>query len=219
MQPAAPLTVALPAILDGQHLVSTFGFVGLLVIVFAETGLLLGFFLPGDSLLFAAGYAATADGARALHIDTPPVALVCLAVTVVAIAGAQTGFVLGRAGGPRLLERPDSRWFKRAYVTKAEDVVERYGAGKAIVLARFIPIVRTFLNPLMGAGRLPTRTFLLWNVVGGILWGTGVTLLGYYLGTIDVIGKNLEIVAIIVVGISVTPIALELLRARRAARS
>jgi membrane-associated protein len=185
------------------------------VIVFAETGLLLGFFLPGDSLLFAAGYAATADGSRALHIDTPPVALVCLAVTLVAIAGAQTGFLLGRAAGPRLLERPDSRFFKRAYVTKAEEVIERYGAGKAIVLARFIPIVRTFLNPLMGAGELPARTFAVWNVVGGVLWGTGVTLLGYWLGQVDVIGNNLEVFAVIVVLLSVIPMALEVRKSRR----
>jgi membrane-associated protein len=135
--------------------------------------------------------------------------------TVVAIAGAQTGFLLGRAAGPRLLQRPDSRWFKQSYVTKAEEVVERYGASKAIVLARFIPIVRTFLNPLMGAGSLPARTFALWNVVGGVLWGTGVTLLGYWLGQVDVIGKNLEVFAVVVVLLSVLPMALEVRKSRR----
>ena len=212
MEPA----LALPGLLDGQHLVETFGLIGLLVIVFAETGLLLGFFLPGDSLLFAAGFAATGELTDKLH---PNIALVCLLVTVVAIAGAQTGFHIGRVAGPALFERGDSRLFKRSYVEKAEEVVERYGAGKAIVIARFIPIVRTFLNPLMGAGQLPTRTFALWNVVGGILWGTGVTLLGYFLGTIDVIGKNLEVFAVLVVLISFIPIALEVLRARRGASS
>ena len=210
MEPA----LALPAILDGQHLVETFGLIGLLVIIFAETGLLLGFFLPGDSLLFAAGFAATGELTDSLH---PNIALVCLLVTVVAIAGAQTGFHLGRAAGPALFRRPDSRLFKRSYVTKTEEVVDRYGVGKAIVLARFIPIVRTFLNPLMGAGQLPARTFLLWNVVGGVLWGTGVTLLGYYLGTIDVIGKNLEVFAVLVILISFIPIGLEVRRARRGA--
>jgi membrane-associated protein len=208
--------LALPAILDGQHLVETFGLIGLLVIIFAETGLLLGFFLPGDSLLFAAGFAATGELTDKLH---PNIALVCLLVTVVAIAGAQTGFHIGRVAGPPLFQRPDSRLFKRSYVEKAEEVVERYGAGKAIVIARFIPIVRTFLNPLMGAGQLPTRTFALWNVVGGILWGTGVTLLGYYLGTIDFIGKNLEVFAVLVVLISFIPIGLEVRRARRGARN
>jgi membrane-associated protein len=205
--------LALPAFLDGQHLVETFGLIGLLVIIFAETGLLLGFFLPGDSLLFAAGFAATGELTDKLH---PNIVLVCLLVTVVAIAGAQTGFHIGRAAGPALFQREDSRLFKRSYVDKAEEIVERYGAGKAIVIARFIPIVRTFLNPLMGAGQLPTRTFFLWNVVGGVLWGTGVTLLGYYLGTVDVIGKNLEVFALLVILISFIPIGLEVRRARRA---
>jgi membrane-associated protein len=204
--------LALPAILDGQHLVETFGLIGLLVIIFAESGLLLGFFLTGDSLLFAAGFAATGELTDKLH---PNIVLVCLLVTVVAIAGAQTGFHIGRAAGPALFQREDSRLFKRSYVTKAEEVVERYGVGKAIVLARFIPIVRTFLNPLMGAGQMPARTFLLWNIVGGVLWGTGVTVLGYYLGTVDVIGKNLEVFAVLVVILSVIPMALELRRTRR----
>ena len=206
------MTTALPAILDGQHLVETFGMVGLLLIVFAETGLLLGFFLPGDSLLFAAGFAATGRLTDTLH---PNIAVVCVAVTIVAIAGAQTGYLVGHAAGPRMFQREDSRLFKRSYVTKAEEVVERYGAGKAIVLARFIPIVRTFLNPLMGASSLPARTFAVWNVVGGVLWGTGVTLLGYWLGQVEVIGKNLEVVALIVVLLSVLPMALELRRSRR----
>jgi membrane-associated protein len=205
------VTNALPALLDGQHLVETFGVAGLLLIVFAETGLLLGFFLPGDSLLFAAGYAATG----AFHGLHPNIALVCVAVTVVAIAGAQTGYFIGQAAGPRLFEREDSRLFKRSYVTKAEEVVERYGAGRAIVLARFIPIVRTFLNPLVGAGNLPTRTFALWNVVGGVLWGTGVTLLGYWLGQVEVIGQNLEVFAVIVVVLSVLPMAWELRKSKR----
>ena len=209
-------TLALPGFLDGQHLVETFGVIGLLVIVFAETGLLLGFFLPGDSLLFAAGFAATGELSDKLH---PNIVLVCVLVTVVAIAGAQVGFHIGRAAGPALFQREDSRFFKRSYVTKAEEVVERYGVGKAIVLARFIPIVRTFLNPLMGVGHIPARTFLLWNVVGGVLWGTGVTLLGYYLGTVDVIGKNLEIFALLVILISFIPIGLEVRRARRAAKN
>jgi membrane-associated protein len=206
-----PVTSALPALLDGQHLVETFGLLGLLLIVFAETGLLLGFFLPGDSLLFAAGYAATGS-LPGLH---PNIVLVCAGVTVVAIAGAQTGFHLGQIAGPRLFDRPESRMFKRSYVEKAEEVVEHYGAGRAIVLARFIPIVRTFLNPLMGAGSLPTRTFVLWNVVGGTLWGTGVSLLGYYLGRVSIIGKNLEVFAVLVVLLSVVPLALELRKGRR----
>jgi membrane-associated protein len=207
---------ALPAFLDGQHLVETFGLVGLLGIIFAETGLLLGFFLPGDSLLFAAGFAATGNLTKSLH---PNIVLVCVLVSAVAIAGAQTGFLIGRKAGPALFQREDSRLFKRSYVEKAEEVVHRYGAGRAIVLARFIPIVRTFLNPLMGAGNMPATTFLKWNVIGGVLWGVGVTLLGYYLGNIDFIGKNLEVFAILIVALSFIPIGFEVARARRASRA
>jgi membrane-associated protein len=206
--------IALPAFLDGQHLIETFGLLGLLAIVFAETGLLLGFFLPGDSLLFAAGFAATGELTNTLH---PNIVLVCALTSLVAIAGAQTGFLIGRKAGPALFQREDSRLFKRSYVTKAEEVVQRYGAGRAIVLARFIPIVRTFLNPLMGAGSISSREFLKWNVIGGVLWGTGVTLLGYFLGRVEFIGKNLEVFAILIVGISVLPIGIELLRNRRQA--
>ena len=211
---SAATVQALPALLDGQHLVETFGIAGLLLIVFAETGLLLGFFLPGDSLLFAAGYAATGNLSNKLH---PNIALVCLAVTLVAILGAQTGFLLGRKAGPALFDRDDSRLFKKQYVTKAEEVVEQYGAGKAIVLARFIPIVRTFLNPLVGAGDLPARIFTQWNIVGGLLWGTGVTLLGYFLGQVSFIGKNLEFFAVFIVVVSVLPIAFEIRKNRRRA--
>ena len=206
--------IALPAILDGKQLIGSVGLVGLLLIVFAETGLLVGFFFPGDSLLFAAGYACV-DGNK-LGYDSP-LGLVptMLLVIVAAIVGAQTGFVVGRRGGPALFKRDDSRFFKRRYVTQSEEVIERYGAGRAIVLARFVPIVRTFLNPLVGAGGLSARVFTTWNVVGGVLWGGGVTLAGYYLGQVDWIGKRLEVFAVLIVAISVTPIAIELLRSRR----
>ncbi len=204
------VNTALPAILDGRHLVETFGLTGLLLIVFAETGLLLGFFLPGDSLLFAAGYAAT-GAIPGLH---PNIAVVCVLVSLVAIAGAQTGFFIGRKAGHTLFDREDSRLFKKSYVTKVDHTIERYGVGKAIVLARFIPIVRTFLNPMAGATDLETRTFLMWNVVGAVLWGTGVSLLGYFLGQVSFIGKNLEVFAVLIVIISFVPIALEFRRSR-----
>jgi membrane-associated protein len=114
-----------------------------------------------------------------------------------------------------LYERPNSKLFKREHLIRTHEFYEKHG-GKTMVLARFIPIVRTFLNPLVGAGQLPMRTFVLWNVVGGVLWGTGVTLLGYWLGQVDVIGKNLEVFAVLVVLLSVTPMAWELRKSRRA---
>ncbi len=203
---------ALPALLDGQHLIESFGIAGLLLIIFAETGLLLGFFLPGDSLLFAAGFAA-AGGIPG--VDFPPVAVVCAGMTVAAFVGAQTGYVIGRRAGPALFRRPDSRLFKKKYVEKAAELLEHYGPAKALVLARFVPIARTFLNPLAGAINMPRRTFLLWNAVGAVLWGTGVVLLGYYLGQVDLIGQNLEIFAALVVAISLLPIGLEFLKHRK----
>jgi membrane-associated protein len=209
-------TAALPAFLDGQHLLETFGLAGMLFVIFAETGLLLGFFLPGDSLLFAAGYAATGNLTDSLH---PNIVLVCALTSLVAVVGAQVGFTIGDKAGPALFDREDNRLFKASYVTKAEEVLERYGTGRAIVLARFIPIVRTFLNPIVGAGHLPAWEFFRWNLLGGVLWGTGVSLLGYFLGNISFIGRNLEYFAVLIVAISVTPIAVELLKQRRRAGS
>ena len=206
------MTTALPALLDPQHLVATYGLLGLALIVFAETGLLIGFFLPGDSLLFLAGFAA-AGGIKG--VSFPPVALVCAVVVVAAIAGAQTGFFIGRGAGPALFDRPDSRLFKRANVVKAEHAFERFGPAKAVVLARFVPVVRTFLNPVAGVLEMPPRTFLIWNVAGGVVWGTGVTLLGYFLGDVGVVRKHIELFILAVVAVSLLPIVVELLRARR----
>ena len=198
-------TAALPAFLDGQHLIETFGLAGMLFVIFAETGLLLGFFLPGDSLLFAAGYAATGnltDGAAPQHRAGP-----ARSSRWWRSSARRSASRSATRPGPALFDREDNRLFKRSYVTKAEEVLERYGTGRAIVLARFIPIVRTFLNPIVGAGHLPALEFFRWNVLGGVLWGTGVTLLGYFLGNISFIGKNLEYFAILIVAISVLPIA------------
>jgi len=147
----------------------------------------------------------------------PNVLLVCAAMSIVAFVGAQVGYAIGRKAGPELFDKPDSRLFKASYVDKAREVLDSYGEPKAIILARFVPVVRTFLNPLAGTVGVPLRTFTLWNAVGALLWGTGVVLLGYYLGQVDVIGKNLEVVAAIVVLISVIPIGREILKQRRRA--
>jgi membrane-associated protein len=212
---AAALLVASPAILDPEKLVSSYGLIGLVLIVFAETGLLLGFFLPGDSLLFIAGFAAAGN----LGGLDQPIAVVCLAVTVAAIVGAQVGHFIGWRAGPVLFDKPESRLFKRSNVVKAEHAFERFGPAKAVVLARFIPIVRTFLNPVAGVLEMKPREFFVWNVVGGVLWGNGITLLGYFLGNVEVVKDNLELFVLSVVGISVLPIAFEVLKARRAARA
>lgn len=199
--------------LDPEWLISTFGMLGILAIVFAESGLLIGFFLPGDSLLFTTGLLVA--GGQYLHL---PLWLVIALVVVAAVAGDQVGYLFGRRVGPALFRRPNSRLFKQENLTKAQEFFDRYGA-RSIVLARFVPIVRTFTPIVAGASRMHYRTFVLYNVIGGALWGTGVTLLGYYLGQIGFVKANIELILIGIVVLSVVPIVVELLRGRARARS
>ena len=205
----------LPSWIEPAHLISTYGTIGLFLIVFAETGLLIGFFLPGDSLLVLAGaYCATDAASGDPHLNLLAVLIV---VSAAALLGAQTGYVIGRLGGPVLFDRPKSRIFNPKNVDKAHEVLERYGEGKAIVIARFIPIVRTFMNPVCGAAKVPTRTFTLWNVVGGLAWACGVTLIGYFVGKSIKIDRYIIPGTIVIVLLSVIPIALEARKQRRRA--
>lgn len=199
--------------LDPEKLIQTFGLLGLFVIVFAESGLLIGFFLPGDSLLFTAGFFASGPASidDALHLPLVPL---MIGVVIAAIAGDQVGYLFGQRVGPALFRRPDSRLFKQDNVEKAKAYFDRYGA-KTIVLARFVPIVRTFAPIVAGVSQMEYRTFVTYNVVGGLLWGIGVTLLGFFLGQIDVVEQNLEIAILAIVAISALPIVHELLKARR----
>jgi membrane-associated protein len=207
--------------LDVKDLLTTFGLIGVWVILFAETGLLIGFFLPGDSLLFLAGVAAS-PVADELVGTRMSLAGLLIGAPICAIAGAQLGHYLGARYGRRLFARPNSRFFKLEYVAKAEYYFNKFGPPKAVVLARFIPIVRTFLNPVAGVLGMPARTFLLWNVIGGILWTDGIILAGWALskqirdalpdGQVD--KYILPAVALIIL-ISVLPIFIEILRERR----
>ena len=133
---------------------------------------------------------------------------------IFAIAGDQVGYLFGRRVGPSVFNRPDSRFFKQRYVEKAQEFFNRHGA-KAIVLARFVPVVRTFTPVLAGASQMHYRTFVTFNVIGGVIWGAGITALGYFLGQIDFIADNLEIAVLSLVVISFLPMAIELVRARR----
>jgi membrane-associated protein len=198
--------------LNAEWLISTFGLIGILAAVFAESGLLIGFFLPGDSLLFSTGLVIA--GGRYLHY---PLWLVCLLIAVAAIAGDQFGYAFGKRVGPALFRRPNSRVFKQENLVRAREFFDRYGA-RSIVLARFVPIVRTFTPIVAGASRMRYRTFATFNAVGGVLWGTGVTVLGYLLGQIAFVRSNIEFILVGIVAISVVPIAIELLRARRKRR-
>ena len=209
--------------MDPKDLLQTFGLWGVWVILFAETGLLIGFFFPGDSLLFLAGVAAS-PVAESIFGDGAGMSLTGLLIgaPLCAIVGAQLGHFLGARYGRRMFDKPDSRLFKREYVQKAEYYFEKFGPAKAVVLARFIPIVRTFLNPVAGTLGMPARQFLLWNVVGAILWTDGIILIGYLLAQqiYDAIGDQIDhyilpVVALIVL-ISVLPILIEMLRERRA---
>ncbi|MET7289093.1 VTT domain-containing protein [Streptomyces sp. NPDC005573] len=202
------MTLALgPSWLDPNYLLSTYGIWGLLLVVFAESGLLIGFFLPGDSLLFTCGLLITSH-----QLDFPlwaAVALICLA----AVLGDQAGYMFGKKVGPSLFNRPDSRLFKQENVTKAHEFFEKYGP-KSLILARFVPVVRTFTPIIAGVSGMKYRSFLIFNVIGGCLWGAGVTLLGSWLGNIDFVHKNIEAILILIVLVSVVPIAIEFLRAR-----
>ncbi|MBB2944907.1 membrane-associated protein [Actinoplanes lutulentus] len=209
--------------MDPKDLLSAFGVPGVLAILFAETGLLVGFFFPGDSLLFLAGVAASsvADSIFGPGSKLSITALL-IGAPVFAIVGAQLGHWLGAKYGRRMFDKPESKLFKKEYVEKAEYYFEKFGPAKAVVLARFIPIVRTFLNPVAGTLGMPARQFFIWNVVGAILWTDGIILIGYLLAQqiYDAIGDKIDHyilpVVVLIVLISVLPILIEILRERRA---
>jgi membrane-associated protein len=199
------------SLLDPQHLITTFGLLGLLAIVFAECGLLIGFFLPGDSLLFVAGLVAS-GGLAGVHFV--PLWVLLIVVPLAAIAGNLVGYWIGYRAGPAIFNRPNSRLFRAEYVEKAHDFFEKYGA-RTILLARFVPIVRTFATVMAGASRMNFRLFAIYSVIGGIVWGAGVTALGYWLGQVVWIRDNIELIAIGIVVVTVIPVVFELMRGRR----
>ena len=200
--------------LDPKNLLETFGVIGLFAIVFAETGLLIGFFLPGDSLLVLAGLVCAVGAQSNLDIHLN-LGVVLVGLFVSAVAGAQTGYFIGQKAGPALFSRPESRLFKQEYVDKAQHYFDKYGA-KTIVLARFIPIVRTFSNPMAGVAGMPVRAFTTFNLIGGALWAVGVTMIGFVLGkTIPSAEDHLLVIEGIIIVLSLMPIAVEVLRARR----
>ncbi|MDH6576633.1 DedA family protein [Kitasatospora sp. MAP5-34] len=207
-----PHTLLAVNVLDASSLLAAFGALGVAVIMFAETGLLVGFFLPGDSLLFTAGLLCVpgATSGPQLHlVQVIPAALAG------ALIGAQVGYVIGRRGGRALLAKSGNKSLHKG-AERAEELLAKYGHGKAIVLARFIPVVRTVLNPLCGVLDVPAKTFAIWQVVGGTVWAVGVVLAGYGLGSSvpNIDHYLLPIIGLVVV-VSVIPIALELLKARR----
>ena len=199
--------------LDPRSLLSGLGALGVFLILFAETGLLVGFFLPGDSLLFTAGLLCTTSATAAVHLSLPAVLVAAVAG---ALLGAQVGYLIGRRAGPRLLDRPDRPRLQEA-VGRARVALDRYGAGKAIVLARFIPLVRTVLNPMAGTVGVPVRVFTTWQVLGGLVWSIGLTLAGVALGSrIPNVDHYLLPIVAGIIAVSLVPVALEVRRSRSA---
>lgn len=204
-------------LLDPKSIIQTLGLIGVYAIVFAETGLFFGFFLPGDSLLFIAGVAASPVAERIVgaKLSLP---LLLIGVPILAVAGAQLGHYLGARFGRALFDRPDSRIFKKKHVDKAEHYFNKFGPAKAVVLARFIPVVRTFLNPIAGILEMPARTFFLWNVVGGVIWTEAVLLVGYKLADVipaSVIDKYMIPAVGVIIVISALPVIIEVIRGWR----
>ncbi|MGI8992643.1 MAG: DedA family protein [Bryobacteraceae bacterium] len=193
------------------HLLSTLltgwlGYAALCGIVFAETGLLVGFFLPGDSLLFTVGVVC---GAGDLNLP-----LVILLLTMAAIVGDNTGYWLGRSAGPRIFSRPKSRWLNPAHIQRTRDFYEKHG-GKTIIYARFIPIVRTCTPFVAGVAQMPYFRFLWFSLFGGIGWILFMTMLGYGLGSVPVVRHNFEKVVIAIIVLSLLPALMEFVKSRR----
>lgn len=186
----------------------TYAYWVVFAIIFAETGLLIGFFLPGDSLLFVTGFVASQHGFSHLLF-------LWAILSVAAVVGDQIGFYIGHKTGDAIWNRPDGWLFKRRYVEQTHAFYERHGA-KTIILARFVPIVRTFAPFMAGVARMDYRTFVTYNVVGGIGWVLSMTTLGYFLGQVPFLKKHLDLAVIVVVLLSLTPIAIEFLRHRGA---
>ncbi len=188
-----------------------FGLIGVLFVLFAETGLLIGFFLPGDTLLVAAGIATSSSPGK--HALSLPMLMVL--APVCAIAGAQFGHFLGAKYGRKLFDRPNSRLFKQEHVDKAEYYFNRFHPSIAVVIARFVPVVRTFLNPLAGMLEMPARKFFVWNVIGAVVWTESIILLGHFLGAkVQGIDKVVLPIVVLVMVVSVAPVVRELLRGR-----
>ena len=210
---AGPVPALGPDFLNADHLIQSFGgaaLIGIVVVVFIETGLLFPF-LPGDSLLFTAGALVAQQ-----FLDFP-LWLLCLLIFLAAFLGDQTAFLIGRKLGPRVFRRPDSRFFKQSYIDQTYAYFDKYG-GRTIIVARFVPIVRTYAPVAAGVGKMSYRHFVSYNVIGALLWGVGVTMLGYALGNVSFVKDNIEVLLVVLVLISVLPMVGEVWRARRRAR-
>jgi membrane-associated protein len=193
-----------------QVMTGWLGYALLAGIVFAETGLLVGLFLPGDSLLFTVGVVAGAGSLNIVQIIT--------LLTLCSIIGDQSGYFLGYRTGPKIFARPDSKLFKQEYVTRTQEFYAKHG-GKTLIYAKFVPIVRTFAPFMAGVGRMPYSRFLSFNIFGGVGWVVSMTLAGYFLGGVPIIRRHFEKVVIGIVLVSVVPVLLQIIQARRESKA
>ena len=194
--------------LDPTFLIQTLGLFGVFAIVFAESGLFFGFFLPGDSLLFTAGLLASQDY---FHIFW-----LVLGCVVFAILGDSVGYVFGKRVGEKIFVREDSFFFHKKHVIRAQDFYEKHGK-KAIVLARFVPVVRTFAPILAGVGKMQYRTFIIYNIIGGIVWGAGLPILGFLLGTmVPDIDRYIWPIILLIIFVSILPIISSWIKEKKA---
>ena len=189
-----------------ETILPTIGYIGIFAVVFAESGLFIGFFLPGDSLLFTAGFLASQE-----IFDIRILSLLCF---IAAVTGDSVGYAFGRHIGPRLFTREDSWLFHKKHLAKAQHFYEKHGK-KTIVIARFMPIVRTFAPIVAGIGNMHYKTFITYNIVGGFLWGIGVTVAGYFLGkVIPDVDKYLIPIVVVIIIASILPSVIHLIKER-----
>lgn len=198
---------------DAHSIVTTLGLLGVLGIIFAETGLLIGLFFPGDSLLFIAGLAASGSAQEILGTQLPVLPLM-IGAPISAIVGSQVGYWFGAKVGPRYFDRPDGRFFNQRRVQVTEKWINKYGTGKALIFSRYIPFVRTLINPLSGIIKIPARQFFIYNVIGAIIWTQSVIGLGLFLG--DKISGSVDKYLLPIIGLiilfSLVPVAIEVIK-------
>jgi membrane-associated protein len=197
--------------LDLEGLLQGLGPLAMLIvclIIIAETGLLVGFFLPGDSLLFTVGLMI---GTGIIDV---PIWLACILISASAVAGDQLGYLIGRKAGPAVFKRPNSKFFSQKNAQRAQDFFVKYGA-KAVIFAHFVPIMRTFVPVAAGVGQMKYAYYLRYNIIGALTWGILVPLIGFFLGQIEFVRENVVLVTLVLVGLSLVPVALEVLKARK----
>jgi len=198
-------------ILHPEAILENLGALALVIaclIVIAETGLLIGFFLPGDSLLFTIGVLIGSG------VIPAPLWLACLAIAVSAVAGDQLGYFIGRKGGPRVFNKPESKFFSQKNVVRAEEFFKKYG-NKAVIFAHFVPIMRTFIPVAAGVGKMKYSYYLRNNIIGATVWGICMPILGYFLGQNEYIREHVILITLILIVLSFIPVILEVIKARR----